>query len=107
MNRSLLLALVSGVALADPPVPKTLPGPSVVTGDLEAAYLATRKPMPLVEVLRIAEKKSSDLTAARASADQVAAKARLVFSSVLPEVTASVSYVHTSAEQKFDPSPFL
>ncbi len=75
--------------------------------DLESAYLATRKPMSLQEVLRLADQKSTDLTAARANAQQVAAKARLVFSSVLPEITASVSYVHTTAEQKFDPSAFL
>lgn len=109
-RRVLLLVLFSGAALADPPLPKNAPsspGAVVVTGDLEAAYLATRRPVPLVEVLRIAEKKSTDLGAARAAADQVAAKARLVFSAVLPEITASVSYVHTSAEQKFDPTPFL
>lgn len=75
--------------------------------DLEAAYVATRKPMSLQEVLKLAEQKSTDLQAARANAQQVAAKARLVFSSVLPEITASVSYVHTTAEQKFDPSAFL
>jgi outer membrane protein TolC len=78
-----------------------------VPGDLEAAFVATRKPMPLVEALKVAERKSQDLAAAKAATEQVAAKARLVFSSVLPEISASVSYVHTSAEQKFDPSAFL
>ena len=75
--------------------------------DLESAYVATRKPMTLQEVLGLADQKSHDLAAARANAAQVAAKARLVFSSVLPEITASVSYVGTTAEQKFDPSAFL
>ena len=78
-----------------------------VPGDLEAAYLATRKPVSMVEALKLAEQKSQDLAAAKASAEQVAAKARLVFSSVLPEISVSGSYVHTSAEQKFDPSAFL
>lgn len=95
---ALLLALVAGATPADAPLP---------TGDLEAAYLATRKPLSLQEVLALADQKSPDLAAARASAAQVAAKARLVFSSVLPEISASVSYVHTTAEQKFDPSAFL
>ena len=75
--------------------------------DLESAYVTTRKPMTLQEVLGLADQKSHDLAAARASAAQVAAKARLVFSSVLPEITASASYVGTTAEQKFDPSAFL
>lgn len=75
--------------------------------DLESAYVATRKPMSLQEVLALANEKSTDLAAARASATQVAAKARLVFSAVLPEISASVSYVGTTAEQKFDPSAFL
>ncbi|HEY1088501.1 MAG TPA: TolC family protein [Archangium sp.] len=78
-----------------------------VPGDLEAAYLATRKPVSMVEALKLAEQKSQDLAAAKAAAEQVAAKARLVFSSVLPEITVSGSYVHTTAEQKFDPSAFL
>jgi outer membrane protein TolC len=95
---------LAGVALAEPPLPKAAALP---TADLEAAYVATRRPMSLVDALKLAEQKSADLAAARASAQQVAAKARLVFSSVLPEITASVSYVHTTAEQKFDPSGFL
>jgi outer membrane protein len=96
------LALV--LLLAQVPLPKTAPAPSI---DLESAYLATRKQVTLTEALKLANEKSTDLAAARASAAQVAAKARLVFSSVLPEVTASLSYVHTTAEQKFDPSAFL
>lgn len=91
--------------LAEVPLPKAAPAAPVV--DLESAYVATRKPMSLRDALKVASEKSSDLAAARASAAQVAAKARLVFSSVLPEMTASLSYVHTTAEQKFDPSAFL
>jgi len=101
---SLLSLVVASVALAEPPLPKAPPLP---TADLEAAYVATRKPVSLAEALKLADEKSSDLAAARAAAAQVAAKARLVFSSVLPEITGSVSYVHTTAEQKFDPGAFL
>lgn len=103
-TRVLMVVIFASTAFAEPPLPKNAPAP---TADLEEAYLATRKPMSLQEVLKIAEQKSLDLAAARASAAQVAAKARLVFSAVLPEITASVSYVHTSTEQKFDPSAFI
>ena len=102
---ALLLALVAVPAFAEPPLPAK--APAIEPGDLESAYLATRKPMSLADTLKVANEKSSDLAAARAAAQEVAAKARLVFSAVLPELTASVSYVHTTAEQKFDPSGFL
>ena len=98
------LLLLPALALADPPLPTTASAPVV---DLESAYVATRKPVTLAEALKLASEKSADLNVARAQADQVAAKARLVFSSVLPEMTASLSYVHTTAEQKFDPSAFM
>ncbi len=98
---ALALTLAAAPALAEPAAP------TAKTGDLEAAYLATRTPVSLVEALKRAEQKSRDLAAARAAAEQVAAKARLVFSSVLPEISAQFSYVHTTAEQKFDPSAFL
>jgi outer membrane protein TolC len=104
-RHSFCFLVLAGVAFAAPPLP-TAPS-TLPTADLESAYVATRKPVSLVEALKLAEQKSSDLAAARASAAQVAAKARLVFSSVLPEISASVSYVHTTAEQKFDPSGFL
>src|SRR5262245_30738026 len=100
-----MTTLVLLLALAEVPLPKTAPAAPVV--DLESAYVATRKPMSLRDALKVANEKSTDLAVARAGADQVAAKARLVFSAVLPEMTASVSYVHTTAEQKFDPSAFL
>ena len=64
---SLLLAL----ALAAPP-PAAAPA-TAVTADLEAAYLETRKPLSLVDTLKLAEKNSHDLAAARAGAAQVAA----------------------------------
>lgn len=95
------LSLLAALALSQAPA-EPLP-----TADLEATYLATRKPLPLREVLKVADEKNQDLAAARASAQQVAEKAKLVLSSVLPEVTASFSYVHTTAEQKFDPSAFI
>ncbi|MDP1827030.1 MAG: TolC family protein [Archangium sp.] len=101
---AIFAVLFATTAFAAPPLPANA---APVPGDLEAAYVATRKPMALAEVLKLADEKSADLAAARAAAAQVAAKARLVFSSVLPEITASVSYVHTTAEQKFDPSAFL
>ena len=101
---ALLLALVATSALAEPPLPSSTP---VQPGDLESAYLATRQPLSMADTLKLADEKSQDLAAARASAQQVVAKARLVFSAVLPELTASLSYVHTTAEQKFDPSGFL
>ena len=104
MKNLALVVLLAVPAFAEPPLPKSSSAP---VPDLESAYLATRTPMSLVDVLKRAEQKSQDLVAARASAQQVAAKARLVFSAVLPEITASLSYVHTTAEQKFDPSAFL
>lgn len=99
------LPLLVSLLVAEVPLP-TAPPPAPVV-DLESAFMATRRAVSLQEALKLASEKSADLAAARASADQVAAKARLVFSSVLPEITASVSYVHTTAEQKFDPSGFL
>lgn len=101
---TVLVALCAASALGGPPMPQSAAPP---TGDLEAAFLATRKPVSLAEALKLAEQKSSDLVAARASAEQVVAKTRLVFSAVLPEISANLSYVHTTAEQKFDPSAFL
>ncbi len=98
------LVVASTAAFAEPPLPKAAALP---TADLESAYVATRKPMALVDALKVADQKSSDLAAARAAAAQVAAKARLVFSAVLPEISTSLSYVRTTAEQKFDPSGFL
>ena len=99
-----VIALFATSAMAEVPLPSSA---TAATGDLESAYVATRKPMSLADALKLADEKSTDLAAARASAQQVAAKARLVFSSVLPEITASLSYVHTTAEQKFDPSAFI
>lgn len=106
MNRTaLLVSLLATAALAEAPLPTHAPAAQTV--DLESAYLATRKPASLADTLKLADEKSQDLVAARAAAQQVAARARLVFSAVLPELTASLSYVHTTAEQKFDPSAFL
>jgi outer membrane protein len=96
--------LTAQVVVAQVPLPESS---SPVVVDLASAYEATRKPVSLVEALKLADRKSSDLEAARAASAQVAAKARLVFSAVLPEVSAGLSYVHTTAEQKFDPSLFL
>ncbi len=105
MKRLVLLSILSsGFALADVPLPTKTTAPVV---DLESAFSATRKPVSLQEALKLADEKSSDLQAARASAEQIAAKSRAVLGAVLPEITASVSYIHTTAEQKFDPSMFV
>lgn len=96
--------VIASVTWAQVPMPSQVPSTSI---DLESAYLATRKPMSMVDALKLAEHKSYDLAAARAAAQQVVAKAKLVFSAALPEITANVSYVRTTAEQKFDPSGFL
>lgn len=77
------------------------------TAELEAVFTAGRRQATLAEVIQLADKNNQDLAAARASAQQIAEKARLTLSAVLPEITASLSYVHTSAEQKFDPAAFL
>lgn len=107
MKRLVLsFVLSSGLAYAEVPVPKTVsPAPPAV--DLEAAFMATRRPVSLKEALRLADSKSADLAAARASSDQIAAKSRAVLAAVLPEISASASYVHTTAEQKFDPAMFV
>jgi outer membrane protein TolC len=100
--KSLLLAALSAgsVWAADPlPLPSTVPLTTAV--DAERAFIAARRPVSLKEVLSLADKNSTDLAAARASASQVAAKAALVYSAILPEISLSASYVHTSAEQKF------
>ncbi len=99
-----LLMSVAAYAHAEVPRPAEIPQAAV---DLEAAFSASRKPVTLKEALVLADRQSSDLKAARASAEQVAAKSRAVLGAVLPEITASVSYVHTTAEQKFDPSMFV
>lgn len=68
----------------------------------EAQSLAARRPVALQEALVLAAKNSPDLKAAQAQALQVAAQSRLAVSAVLPELTLSTSYVHTTVEQKFD-----
>lgn len=94
----------SGPALAEPPTPQPRGDALSALTTLEAATLAQRRPVSLVEVLRLARQRNPDLTAARATAAQAAAKASLVFSAVLPDVTASASFVHTSAPAVFDQS---
>jgi outer membrane protein len=105
MSRLLSVFVLAALsAQAEPPVPASLSMNAAV--DAERAYLAGRRPVSLKEVLALAEKNSTDLVAARASANQVAAKAALVYSALLPEISLSASYVRTSAEQKFDFSAF-
>jgi outer membrane protein len=56
----------------------------------------------LKEALVLTDKNNSDLSAARASAAQVAAKARLAFSAILPDVSAGLAFVYTSAPAVID-----
>jgi outer membrane protein TolC len=70
--------------------------------EVEAQTLAARRAVTLPEALKLAGHNSYDLKAAQAQAAQVAAKAGLVYSALLPQVTLSTSYVRTSVEQKFD-----
>lgn len=101
-----LAALVAGQAWAADPVPLPSTVPLTTTFDAERAFIAGRRAVSLKEVLTLADKNSPDLAAARASAAQVAAKAALVYSAILPEISLSASYVHTTAEQKFDFAAF-
>lgn len=101
---SLLPLLVATSVWAEVPLPDTVHLSSMT--DAERAYLATRTPTPLKDVLALVDRNSKDLAAARANAAQVAAKARLVYSAILPELSLSATYVRTTAEQKFDLSSF-
>lgn len=101
-NMLSLLLFVATPALADPPVPSAPALNAAV--DAENAFLAQRRAVSLTEALKLAEAKSLDLVAARAQADQIAAKSRLVYSALLPEVTMSASFVYTSAPAVFDQS---
>jgi outer membrane protein len=105
MSRILnLLLLAPALALAEPPVPNA-PTLSATT-DAERAFVAARTPTSLKAVLALVDQHSPDLAAARASSAQVAARARLVYSALLPELSVSSTYVRTSAEQKFDVAAF-
>ena len=104
--RTLFLALVlSTAALAQATL---TPSPSVAAAAAnpmlaaEQQSLAARKPVTLTEALTLTAKNNPDLRAAKAQAAQVAAQAGLALSAVLPELTLSTSYVHTTVEQKFD-----
>lgn len=90
---------------AEPPLPATAPALNRAL-DTEAAFLASRRPVTLQEALALAAKDSRDLAQAKATAAQVAAKARQVFSAILPELSLGATYVRTSAEQKFDFASF-
>ncbi|MCC6336859.1 MAG: TolC family protein [Myxococcales bacterium] len=102
VGAALALAVVlSQAAWAEPPAPLL---PVNAATDMDAAALAARRPVLLKEALLLAEKKNPDLAAARATAAQVSAKASLVYSSILPDLTLSASYVYTSAPAVFDQS---
>jgi len=102
--RFLSSALVlSSVALAQTTL---TPSPSVAAANpmlaAEQQSLASRKPVGLTEALTLTAKNNPDLRAAKAQVAQVAAQAGLALSAILPELTLSTSYVHTTVEQKFD-----
>lgn len=97
------LVLASAVVRAEPPVPAPTLPLTLVT-DMDAAALAGRRPVALKEALTLAERHNPDLAAARATAAQVAAKASLVYSSILPSLALSASYVYTTAPAVFDQS---
>ncbi len=75
--------------------------------EAEAQSLASRRAVTLKEALVLTAKHNPDLKAAQAQAAQVAAKAGLVVSAILPGLSLSTSYVHTSVEQKFDTKALL
>lgn len=99
---ALLAAALATPAAAAPPVPETVP--LTAATDMDTAALAARRPVSIQEALQLAEKKNPDLAAARATAAQVAAKSSLVYSSILPDLTLSASYVYTTAPAVFDQS---
>lgn len=101
---ALLVAALAAPAAAEPPVPAPGTVPLNAATDLDAAVLAARRPVSLQDALKLAEKKNPDLAAARATAAQVTAKSSLVFSSILPDLTLSASYVYTTAPAVFDQS---
>jgi outer membrane protein TolC len=105
LGLALLVVVVAATARAEPPLPE-VPTMHHRSLDAEAAYLATRKPVSLKEALALTAKGSMDLAQARAGAEQVAAKARMVYSAILPELSLTASYVRTSTEQKFDIGSF-
>jgi outer membrane protein TolC len=105
LKSSLLgLGLASAAWAAEPALPSTAPLDAEV--EAEQTFLAARRAVSLKEALTLADKGSTDLAGARASAAQVAAKAALVYSSILPDISLSASYVHTTGEQKFDFAAF-
>jgi outer membrane protein len=63
---------------------------------------AETRSVSLKEALQLADKNNADLAAARASAEQVSAKARLAFSAILPDISASLAFVYTSAPAVID-----
>jgi outer membrane protein len=89
MLAMLLIALPTGVLAQTP-------------AETEARFVAERRQVTLAETLALVAKNNLDLKAARAVADQVAAKSRLATTSVLPELTLSMSYVATSAPAVID-----
>ncbi len=97
---TLLFAL--SLLLGEVPLPD-----SARPADIDAVIVAGRRAVKLQDAVKLANEKSTDLLAARASRDQVVAKTLAVMGAFLPEIALNASYVHTTAEQKFDPSLFL
>lgn len=99
----LAVLLASAAAHAQAPALAPTSAHPRVTDAVEADFVAGRRQATLQETLALAAKNSPDLRAARAQAAQVAAKAGLVYSAILPELKLTATYVHTSAPQVFDP----
>jgi outer membrane protein len=106
MSRLAPLVLVFAPLLAAAELPAPAPPHLNTAADAERAFLAARRAVTLQEALKLADQRSPDLAAAKASAEQVAAKARLVFSAILPEISLSATYVHTTGVQQFDLASF-
>lgn len=70
--------------------------------DAEASFAASRRALPLKDVLALAAKNNLDLKAAHAQARQVVAKAGLSTTAFLPEISVGASFVYTSAPAIFD-----
>lgn len=103
LRLSVVSAVISVAAFAQATLTPTLTAPP--TNPMlatESQSLSSRRPVTLTEALQLTAKNNPDVKAARAQAAQIAAQAGLATSAILPELTLTTSYVHTTVEQKFD-----
>lgn len=99
MNLAYTIALARVVAAVAPPVGLDYSDPIVAE---EAAFASERRQVTLREAMQIADHRSSELSAARAQADQAIAKAAGSYAAILPSVTLGATYDYSSAIQQFD-----